>query len=237
MSRVTHFPTMFRPTFSTIMALTLLVACSDSGTNPLSPHAESANAARVSGPSDPTATWKIPVADAGLGLRSDGQFTDGTYSVYADGVCGVKAKIFATTQASNSGDATIQTSAPKGGKCGRRFTLSYPDGYTETLPSFNNLHEVQNTTFSIPIGATVNRRLVINPGVLQNNPSRCGRLIFGPNAATGAGSDSVQVTRIDARTWQVQSQASPSDLAHCENNGQLYSMRVNFVIVSSSALP
>jgi hypothetical protein len=105
--------------------------------------------------------------------------------------------------------------------------------------SFNNLNDLENTTYSIPIGATVNRRLVVNPGVLANNPSRCGKLFFGvgPLGDKGVGSDSVAVTRIDASTWQVQSQAAPNDRALCESNGQLYEMPVSFVVVSSYPLP
>jgi hypothetical protein len=187
---------------------------------------------------DPTATWKIPLADAGLALRSDHAYSDGTYSLYADGVCNVSGKIFATTAASNSGDATLQTSTPTKGKCGRLISLFYPDGYQETVATFNNLNELENTGYSIPVGATVTRRLVINPGVLANNPSRCGRLHFGVGTLglKGVGSDSLLVTRLDASTWQVQSQAAPNDRALCENNGQIYEMPVSFMIVSSYPL-
>lgn len=85
----------------------------------------------------------------------------------------------------------------------------------------------------------MNRRLVVNPGVLANNPSRRGRLFFGvgPLREKGIWSDSVAVTRIDASTWQVQSQPAPNDRALCETNGQLYEMPVRFVVVSSYPLP
>ncbi len=191
--------------------------------------------------STPTGTWKLPLADASLSLKSDRRYDDGTYSVYAAGVCNVSGSIFTGESGStnNSGDATIQTSKPTKGKCGRQFTIGYPDGYTETLISFNNLNLLENTTYSVPVGTTVMRRLVVNPGVLANNPSRCGRLHFGvgPLGEKGIGSDSVQVTRIDPSTWQVQSQAAPNNLALCETNGQLYRMQVSFVIVSSRPLP
>ena len=55
----------------------------------------------------------------------------------------------ATTAASNSGDATIQTAKAK--NCTRRFTLRYPDAFTSTVLSFNNLLQLQNTTYSIPL--------------------------------------------------------------------------------------
>jgi hypothetical protein len=185
-------------------------------------------------PRDPTATWKIPLADAGLGFASDGLKGDGTYSVYANGVCGVTGKIFATASGSNTGDATIQTSKVK--NCTRRFTLRYPDA-SESVLSFNNLLQLENTQFSIPVGTHLNRRLIVNPGAITNNPSRCGRLLFGVNGTVGPGSDSVTVTRIDASTWQVQSQAAPNNHAYCENNGQLYPMPVSFIVVSSSPVP
>lgn len=214
-----------------------LAACEKDPGAPLYPAPSEPSLSAVSGPTDPTATWKIPLAAAALSLRSDGLYGDGTYSVYANGVCNVSAKIFATTAASNSGDATIQTSKPTRGKCGRTFTLSYPDAFTETVPSFNNLNVLENTTYAIPVGTTVKRRLIIAPGSLANNPSRCGRLLFGPNGSVGVASDSLLVTRVDASTWQVQSQAAPNDRAYCENNGLSYEMQVSFVIVSSAPLP
>ena len=131
-----------------MLMTTLLVffaACNDTPTTPSGVHGVAA--AKPGGPTDPTATWKIPLADAGLGFASDGQYGDGTYSVYADGVCGVSAKIFATTAASNSGDATIQVAKAK--NCTRRFTLHYPDAFTETVLSFNNLLQLQNSTYLI----------------------------------------------------------------------------------------
>jgi hypothetical protein len=215
------------------------IACREQITGPPSIAADPARASRSSGPVDPTDTWKIPLADANLALRSDRAYSDGTYSSYTSGVCNVSGGIFATTAASNSGDATIQTSNPTKGKCGRQFTIVYPDGFTETLASFANLNDLENTAYSIPAGTTVNRRLVVNPGVLSNNPSRCGRLFFGvgPLGEKGIGSDSVAVTRLDASTWQVQSQPAPHDQAMCETNGQLYAMPVSFVVVSSYPLP
>jgi hypothetical protein len=216
-------------TLSLIALLASLAACADQSTTPLGLDNTGTSAAAKpgGGASDPTATWVFPAAEGALGFASDG-----TSLVYANGACGVSAKIFATTAASNSGDATIQTDKVK--NCLRRFTLRYPDGGVEVVPSFNNLLELQNTTYSIPIGATVKRRLILNPGAISNNPSRCGRLLFGPNGSVGVGSDSLDVTRVDASTWQVQSSAS--NLAQCEANGALYAMPVDFTIVSSRPL-
>lgn len=222
-----------------VFAATLIAAataCTDQSTNPSTMELRASLSRSRTTVSDPSGTWMIPLSDAGLSLRSDRQYGDGTYSVYANGICNVSATIFATTAASNSGDATIQTSAPSKGKCGRVFTLVYPDGVTETVASFNNLREIENTSYSIPVGQTVLRRLLVQPGSTTSQ-SRCGKLQFGATAAgVGAGSDSVMVTRVDASTWQVKSQAAPHNVAYCENNGQFYAMPVSFVVKSSSPL-
>ena len=181
-----------------------------------------------------TATWLIPLTDGGLGVRSDGQFGDGTWSAYAHGVCGVEAGIAATASGSNSGDATFRTNKKS---CTRRWALHFPDGFTESVRTFNNLNILQNTSYSIPVGTSAKRRLIIAPGTFGSNPSRCGRLIYGPNGTVSPGSDSLEVTRIDAQTWQVRSQAAPNNKAYCENNGQLYAMPLDIVIVSNLPLP
>ena len=181
-----------------------------------------------------TATWLIPLADGSLGVRSDGQFGDGTYSAYANGVCGVEAGIAATASSSNSGDATFRTNKKS---CTRRWVLHFPDGFTESVRTFNNLNILQNTSYSIPMGTTAKRRLIIAPGTFGSNPSRCGRLIYGPNGTVSPGSDSLEVTRVDSQTWLVQSQPAPNDRAYCETNGQLYAMPLNIVIVSNVPLP
>ncbi len=187
----------------------------------------------------PVSTFKLPLAGTNVSFRSDGMYSDGVYSVYASGTCNVTGSIFDGSFGgiNDGGDATIQTSLSSKGKCGRQFTLTYPDGYTETLASFANLRTLENSSFAIPIGAIVNRRFTINPaGVINKVTPRCSRLFFGEFVTTGVGSDSVSVTRIDATTWHVQSQPAPDDLAYCETNGQLYHMRVDFLIVSSVPL-
>jgi hypothetical protein len=181
-------------------------------------------------------TWKLPLDDTGLSFKSDRQFSDAGYSVYASGVCNVSGSLFDGTGGgtNDGGDATIQTTLPSRGKCGRLFTLAYPDGHAETVASFANIRELQNTTYSIPVGTTAMRRLTINPGgVVNKGALRCTRLFFGEFPTGGPGSDSVVVTRVDASTWRVQSQPWPDDLAYCETNGQLYHMQVSFVLVSS----
>lgn len=189
-------------------------------------------------PTDPAATWLIP-DDGSMSLRSDGLYSSGGISTYASGTCGVTAKIFATTEYSNSGDATISMNAAKGKNgCGRRVTLVYPDNVSETVRSFNNLRVLQNTTTIIPVGATAKRTLGIAPAGFSNNPSRCDRLLFGQGGqGNGVGSDSVLVTRLDARTWRIQSDPSSTKLAWCEKLNTLFEMTVDFTIVASRDLP
>lgn len=194
------------------------------------------------GPSqDVTAQWAFPLADAGLSVRSDGQFNDGTYSWYSNGVCSVTSKIFVD----GSGDNTINFSYPKTSPkpvCGRTFTMVYPDAFTETLAYQGGVQILQSSSFQIPIGSQVKRHMRFGADQRSRanpNPARCGLgLVFGEGGANPAiGSDSVVVSRIDARTWRVQSQPAPDNLAFCIDNGQLYAMTVDFVIVASRDLP
>lgn len=227
---------------TSLLALTLIAALG-CGLEPTSTEIDPALLSKGKGgggggptTSDPTATWLIP-NDGGLSLRSDGLYSSGGISTYANGVCGITAKIFATTEYSHSGDATISMDVPKRG-CGRRVTLVYPGGFSETVRTFGNLRVLQNTDSVIPINTTVKRTLGISPGSYSNNPSRCDRLLFGQGGqGNGVGSDSVLVTRVDARTWRVWSDPFSTKLAWCEKDNALLEMTVDFTIVASEDLP
>ena len=235
MSR-THFA------LSTVL-MTAVIACSsdERSSSIAAPH----SAALAKGPppvTDPTATFLFPLADAALGLRSDGLFVSGTSSAYAHDVCGVNAKIFATTEASNSGDAIMHTNNPKFSdrKCAfypRTMTLAYSDGFTETIPVFMNVRQIANTTYSIPIDSTVKRAFAINP--TQN--TRCDVLIWTQERLNEPGvllpADSVNVTRVSADTWHVQSQPFPDNRAWCTTLEQSFHMSVDFTIVTNRPLP
>ena len=223
---------------ATSIAILSLAACTTEGPTGsnrpgIAPDASFA-ANKVQAPPNPTPTWKIPLADATLAFRSDGTNGDGTYSIYSNGACDVATVIFE----GGSGDATINTTK---GMCIRKFELVYPDGSSELVQSFNNLNELETTAFVIPIGATAERRFVINPGVWTNN-SRCDRLHFGrlgPNSILGVGSDSVLVRRLDARTWHAYSKPDDPDgtahnIAMCEKTGELLRMAIDFTIVASA---
>jgi hypothetical protein len=190
---------------------------------------------------NPTDTWKVPLNASGLAFRSDGRYSDGTYSVYADGVCNVGGTMnYVYQNPDYAGDMLLNTGIG-GGKCSRAFTFVFPDGYTETIGAYNNLRGIESATptYSIPIGQTVKRQLHLEGQVLARVSSRCDGLVFGYGvmANVGAGSDSVLVTRVDVSTWRVFSQPAPHNLAYCHANGQLYAMPVDFLVVSSRALP
>lgn len=220
-----------------IVLATMLSACDapESGRSVLSTEPMLAKA--PPGPSDPSAAFWFPLDDATLGLRSDHLFVSGTSSVYAHGVCGVNSKIFATESASNSGDAIMHTNNPRFGdrKCAnypRNVTIEYGPGDVESATVFMNVRQIANTTYQIPTGTTVRRVLAIQAG-------RCESLRFITATADGTylGADSVNVTRVDASTWLVETQPAPNNKAYCNATGQLYNIAVRFTVVSSSALP
>jgi hypothetical protein len=187
-------------------------------------------------PGDPTATFLFPLDDASLNVKSDRIASDGTYSAYTNGYCGVEAKIFATTEFSNSGDATLSMgNARKGTGCvaPRHITVVFPDGLTATMASFDNLRQVENTTYAIPVGSTVKRAFH-----LGMSSTRCDGLAWS-NLAGGVGvpGDSVLVTRTAADTWHVQSQPAPNNRAWCKPNGPTYNMAVDFTLRSARPLP
>jgi hypothetical protein len=232
---------MFTSAHAAGAALLLVAACSGDIAKPaeiaLIPN--SATFATVQA-SNPTSTWEIPLADAGLSVKSDHKYPDAAaqYSLYAPGVCSFTSTMFTT----GSGDDTFGFNYTKPGKCGRTWTVTYPDGLTETLAYGGGLQILENSTFSIPRGATVERhfRFAADPSPSGNPISgRCTQgLVFGEfgNNPT-PGSDSVLVTRVDARTWDVHSKPAPNDHAYCLDNGKLYEMRVSFRIVASEPLP
>jgi hypothetical protein len=192
---------------------------------------------------DVTAQWGFPLADATLSVRGDGQFSDGTYSWYSNGVCTVTSGIFV----GGTGDNTINFSYPKTKPktaCGRTLTMVFPDGFTETLAYAGGVQILQSSSFQIPVGSQAKRHMRFGAdqrSVSQGNPvaARCGLgLVFGEGGANPAlGSDSVVVSRLDARTWRVQSQPAPENQAFCIDNGQLYEMNLDFIIVASRDLP
>lgn len=188
--------------------------------------------------SNPTISWALPLDDSGLAVRSDRAFPDGGESFYRHGECGVEGTL---NFISGSGAGTLQTDG--GGrvrKCSawpRRLTIIYPDGGTaETAAFFANLNALQTTTASIPMGRTERRSLNLN---LSLASSRCDVLRYAAiyQGTQPIDADSVEVTRIDARTWEVASQPYPNDRAYCTTTGESYHLPVRFRVIASRDLP
>jgi hypothetical protein len=236
---------MFKPVHLSLLSAALfLAACSESATAPqLSNSARAPEFGKSVAPTNPGATWKLPISAAGLGLVSDGLFADAsnTYSLYQNGVCSVSAQIF---YYGGSGDATVQTNNPtaKSRSCsGRTMSLVYPagdivypSGGVETMQVFMNLHNIANDTTTIPIGSTVERALVLNP----TQTERCDAWRWGALA----GGDNVLVNRVDASTYHVFTKdlgANPvagANRAVCTTTGQTHNLSVDLYVVSSVAL-
>jgi len=188
---------------------------------------------------DPSATFLYPLSDATLSIQSDGLFSNGTYSVYANGVCGVTAKIYATAAASNSGDLTYGTFVPrtKDNTCAsypRRIRVRYPDGFSELTYTSTNVQRVENTTFQIPVGATVKRQLNMGTG----ESVRCTGIRWGANTGSSVVGDSVLVTRTALDTWHVQTQPAPNNRGVClSSSPTAYNLSVDFWVISARPLP
>ena len=226
--------------FAAVATLLSLAACGSDLTKPESRRPTALAAASAAKTTTLTSTWEVPLASSGLSVKSDGQYPDatGTYSVYAPGVCSFTSTMFTT----GSGDDTFGFNYPRPGKCGRTWTVTYPDHFSETLAYGGGLQVLENSNFSIPVGTSTLRhfRFGAPSSGPTGNPalSRCSQgLVFGPNGNFPTpGSDSVMVTRVDDHTWDVRSQPWPNDHAFCLDNGQLYEMQVAFRIVSSEPL-
>lgn len=233
-----------RSGLSSIVLAVVITACAGEATAPTANVASRApSLGKVVAPTNPTATWKLPLSAGGLGLISDGQFVDGsnTYSLYENGVCSVTTQIF---YYGGSGDATLQTNNPraKDRSCaGRHMSLVYPvgdvvypNGGLETMPVFLNLRNIANDTTTISIGATVERAFVLNP----TQTERCDAWRWGALA----GGDNVLVTRIDASTFHVYTKdrgdnpIAGANRAVCTTTGQTHNLSVDLYVVSSSAL-
>ena len=219
--------------------LLTLVACAACNTTEgssslLGPEQGSLFAKPVSELPDPTITWLLPLDDAALAFRSDRQRSDGTYSAYANGVCGLTTWVEMSSTDPFPGFGHLSGAHAAGssgkGQCARSLTVFFPDGTTESAGGITQRNLTQPR---IERGATVLSTLAI---LSATSTGRCGRLLFGQGGnGAGVGSDSILVTRsIDGASWHVRSNSdtdgTPKNLALCENTNQLFHMPVDFVI-------
>ena len=228
-----------------IAALTIAAGCATGDNNEgtlVAPHGAAFGKTPAPTDPDPSVQVQFPLDDAALGLRSDHipTYVQGNVSVYADAVCGVHALMFYT----NGGDVTMQTNDSK---FGDRHCPDYPrklgivlrDDAGNVVTQYSsggiiNTRSVEATTNQIPIGSMSARSLIW--GV----DSRCNSLrwtLVLADQVTPTGANQVNVTRVDARTWHVQTQPYPNDKALCLNDNHLYHVPVDFTIVADRPMP
>ena len=185
---------------------------------------------------NPSSSWAFPLDDAALAFRSDGAFALGGESFYRNGECGATGVIFF---GSGSGDNVQTTDGPKRDRsCAawpRRITVVYPDGVQQTAPFRANLLALQLPPAFIPIGTTVRRGLNF---VLAHSSARCDVLRYAAiyQQTIPIAADSLDVTRIDATTWDVSTQPAPNDRAYCTTTGESFSMPIRFRVIASRPL-
>ena len=85
------------------------------------------------------------------------------------------------------------------------------------------------------VGATVRRGLNF---VLDHGSARCDVLRYAAiyQQTIPIAADSLNVTRIDARTWEVSTQPAPNDRAYCTTTGESFSMPIRFRVIADSDL-
>lgn len=146
-----------------------------------------------------TATFNIPAAGASL--------TSVENADYADGVCGVLAKVYQLLDDYQDGNLQLNNPRAKDRSCGstpRMFTVTYPDnGMVQSYTGNMNINLMGTVTEASGPGA---RQMNI---AITGSDARCTRLGFG-NALGGT---RVMVTRVSATQWQVASQ--PGGSAAC----------------------
>ena len=226
------------PTTAAAALIAVAIACTSANdtASVVAPRSPSLGKSTVT---DPTAVFRFPLSDPTLGIQGDGAFVDSTYSVYANSVCGVTTRIYATTEASGSGDMMFQTYAPRAKDPGcaawpRRIRVTFPDGLSELTYSTTNLQRVENATFQIPLDSTVKRQLNMGTG----ESVRCTGIRWGANTGSAVVGDSVLVTRTAPDTWHVQTQPPPNNRGVClSSNPTAYSLKVDFWVVSARPLP
>jgi hypothetical protein len=226
-----------------IVALAIAAACAagDNAATLVAPRGPAFSKSAPVNP-DPSVQIQFPLNDAALGFKSDhiATYVVGNVSVYADAVCGVHALMFAT----NGGDVTMQTNDSK---YSDRHCPDYPrklgivlrDDAGNIVTQFSiagamNQRSVEDLTAPMAIGSTIARGLVFGSDPLCNSLRWA---IFQADGVTPIGADRVNVTRVDASTWHVQSQPYPNDKVLCVGNNTLYHAPVDFTIVAARPMP
>jgi hypothetical protein len=218
----------------TLVALALgTVACA--GERSFTSPEAVASFAKAPSVADPSATFFLPSAATGgiAGVFGDDYRLVGGSSTYADGDCGVTSKIFATTAASGSGDATMHTSNPKARPktCAaypRKITIRYTNEHgvqiSDTRSVFMNLQAIAKVGSAMAIDDTVKTILAIT---LDGTGTGCSQLRWN-------NSPLVTVTRVNETTYRAWTKAG--ERAYCEDNGLTYDIPVNLTVVASKPI-
>jgi hypothetical protein len=216
-------------------------------------------------PVDPIAPTLYISNDPSYTLRGDavssyiesGSSAFAGMSRYADGECGVSAKLFAGP--GGSGDLVMGSDMTVNRKCrdyprGVRVTYALINGdgsltlqASTVVSTFFNLAQIEQTDpdghvlYYIPIGTTASRGMNI-----QDDNGRCITLRHRTVLRDGTfvGGDEMQVTRTAPDTWIAQTQPDETDAvtgstihhdkAWCEATGQIYHLPMMFIIKTAA---
>ena len=184
----------------------LLAACTESTPLPTSADIASPVFAKPAVQSPVSASFNIPSAGYSL-ASSDGD-------TYADGVCGVLARVFYLAPDYLDGNLQLDNPRAKDRSCGtspRNLTITYPDnGLVQTNSGGMNIGLMGTVTVS-----SGPQERSMNIGIAGSG-ARCTRLGFG----NLLGGTKVVVTRVSATQWNVASQMGGSTAACLTPSGQ-----------------
>jgi hypothetical protein len=190
---------------------------------------------------DPDADFYFP-SGATTGLMGDNlstyqsTFGGAPASLYREPVCGVRTRVY-ETGANPNGDVLLHTNIDRSSSCPdypRKVVVRYGTdngSIVDSRPAVVILRDVARPGFGIPVGTTRDRVLFV---LFAGKGRGCTELRFNPDNPANSGASLVEVTRVDLQTYRVRSKAGGK--AYCADNGALYDVAVDFVVVASRPL-
>lgn len=180
-------------------ALLLLAACTDASPRPLAPTEAPAvaKAAQTDTDSKASLVWHgtLPGGIETTGITDDGR------GAYAGGTCGVRAKIFNTAFASNSGDLVFDPDIEPSGTCAERHLNVAAEGIPTRQAPFLNVRDIWDAPELQALGQSRVQPMRIN---YVAGAADCQTLEYGAFEA-----DSIKVTLVAGptapRQWRVES--------------------------------
>ena len=177
-----------------LLALPFVAGCADQADRPAIPMAPllAGKPTSGSGETDSRSIFLLQTSSSSIYGDGAAAFTANGTSRYREGECGVKAVVYA------SGDGYLQTNNPKlkDRKCSdypRRVGATFDGGSADggVVMNANNIRGITEGTSAL-------RKLNVT---IDGSP--CGRLLF--SGEPGVDAKYVNVTRVDAKTWRVES--------------------------------